>query len=1052
MSQGGKAPPKFASFRPKPSATVQQSPAPVENAERALHKDEDPRHRRSSSGRSEIRERRRHHGSSHRELTNVRPSSPRSASWSTHVHDDIYIVDRKGDTQNLDYGRLHRYDIPHYRRSGHGGVMGLSTAWKIDRDASDESHVIVGSSLSGARHSLIDRGGVLNSTSILETKSTRLVIPTADEQTFGADLDYLPVGMSKRRRLTPDLTSTQQEPSIRIDNAIEKGTPETSDKEDESDVQSASEDDLSEATVRWDEQVKRRNLELAHRTKSQPSMLEAWMELIDHQKAMLLIGRSSASHKLTTSERRALADIRVSIYEKAIRAVGTNSTSRVQLFLGLMDELSQVLESKKLEERWRDILAEEPKAIGLWIKYLDVAQANFTIFRYEDCRDVYIRSLSIISSSYSDASADALLFVFTRLTFMMRDAGYAEHAFASWQAVIEFYLFRPADLAKSTLDTLIDAFDEFWESEVPRLGEPGARGWLSSQHGEPLEAVLDVPEPINSSSNPFETFHVREVDARERFRHPMRTADDTGDDDPFHIVLFSDMKPVLRSLPLQLPQIHLLQAFLNFLGIPLLPETGGTASFVKWLLLDQFLRSPQQSPRSSARSPQSSQGNELQCGAYCQTTETLFSVAFSSIPSSEDVVWLDRILSAIVQTFPEHDALGELYLAFLLEHGDKLNRNPAKTAKELLKRRPSSLRLYNAYGILEARRGRFDASNRAFSAAISLSKKLPEAAQVDAILLWRTWAWELLRAGDRRAALSLLVSFGDDSPNLGPHEAGDTVALLKARNTLTNAAHASMSTGGCSYAALTYECLALVNYLCSRSVESSLAIYARAKSELQEARQASHPGYEQLLQARVQLIRYHIEHTPSYRPAVVRDVLEDSIMAFPDNAIFRSAYAAVESRFAVEDRLRDIATEALRRERGTQTEDDSVLVQLYSVSREIRRAKRMVGDGLVHVVRNTFEEAVEHKNSKSCPALWNSYLSFELGVGGNSNMKLAKQVFFRGLTRLPWYKAFVLRAFGELSSRMSEDELMKIFEVMEEKDLRLFNNLRDIAAQSRKDL
>jgi len=109
-----------------------------------------------------------------------------------------------------------------------------------------------------------------------------------------------------------------------------------------------------------------------------------------------------------------------------------------------------------------------------------------------------------------------------------------------------------------------------------------------------------------------------------------------------------------------------------------------------------------------------------------------------------------------------------------------------KTAKFLLKKNPSSLRLYNAYGLIEAKAENLSVSDHVFSTALSMSKNLPENSQRDSILLWHTWAWDALWRGDKETAMHRLLCIGESKMTARPAPGWQILdctpaAILKAR-------------------------------------------------------------------------------------------------------------------------------------------------------------------------------------------------------------------------------------------------------------------------------
>jgi hypothetical protein len=66
--------------------------------------------------------------------------------------------------------------------------------------------------------------------------------------------------------------------------------------------------------------------------------------------------------------------------------------------------------------------------------------------------------------------------------------------------------------------------------------------------------------------------------------------------------------------------------------------------------------------------------------------------------------------------------------------------------------------------------------------------------------------------------------------------------------------------------------------------------------------------------------------------------------------------------------------------------------------------------------------------------IWRSYVLFELAVDDAAR---AKMVFFKGLTRLPWVKGYMMLAFTRLRDILTLGEMSRVYNVMFEKGLRV---------------
>lgn len=136
--------------------------------------------------------------------------------------------------------------------------------------------------------------------------------------------------------------------------------------------------------------------------------------------------------------------------------------------------------------------------------------------------------------------------------------------------------FKPDDLiphpgaGRQWFVGLLARFENFWDSESPRVGETAARGWNRSTSDPPPVLVDPVPQPELSSNDPFERWLEAEKRSDKYRALPGRATnlDDADEDDPYRVILFSDIQPFL--FPIRSPEVRLqlIYAFLNFLGLP----------------------------------------------------------------------------------------------------------------------------------------------------------------------------------------------------------------------------------------------------------------------------------------------------------------------------------------------------------------------------------------------------------------------------------------------------------------------------------------------------
>jgi NRDE-2, necessary for RNA interference len=286
-----------------------------------------------------------------------------------------------------------------------------------------------------------------------------------------------------------------------------------------------------------------------------------------------------------------------------------------------------------------------------------------------------------------------------------------ENAMAIWQALLELHFFAPTEFVlMGKMDEkghaeLLSCFESFWESEVPRIGENGAGGWnVFVIDGE----TSNIPEPRTDAVKAnidrhrvFETWATAERLQALESREPARTIDEVEEDDPYRVILFSDIKDFLTYFDSKQARLTLLNAFMVFCRLPPLPcsdnQSWWTDPFVRNDGLeqsntyhDQCFFDDQRS-RSKEALPQWSVGMELEhpnlvarkgpftfkLRNYPSSAETLFGDGTKWFAQQDrwldiyqgdvgpvKIDWLRRVLKCLAsRDAPEYN-LAEYYLAF----------------------------------------------------------------------------------------------------------------------------------------------------------------------------------------------------------------------------------------------------------------------------------------------------------------------------------------------------------------------------------------------------
>lgn len=1025
--------PKFASFRPKPKISEQST-------SRKSRHEEKEHHRKHSSSRDKEREERT------RSPLREKPERHRDKSPKR-----AYYSDRRGDTDIVKYGSLNPYHVPSYRRSGYGNILGLP-GQKIDREYSTEKKIHVIPLLrQRQKRMLIDKHAGR------ESKRTMRLVKAAQNHSTDATRDFIALSSTLKRKRAPGSGSgSDNNNSSEADDSDAADVDYRGIREKDSDPDKLIEADAyyesdTEAAI-TNSEVTQKHSRLIRESRDEPGNLQTWLDLIEHQEPMMKLDQSISD--LSAVDRQNLADIRIATYEEALRKIGNDASSQMELQAGLLREAQRHWDNTKVMARWQTVLKCYPHSVKLWFGYLDFVQSTFSSFRYEECRAVFLRALEALQSSdFHDGMAisEARLHLFVRLTTLIQQAGYQELALAIWQAVLEFNFLAPHDLVADK----IQRFEEFWESEAPRIGEAECKGWRHTSIDDAVppacSITLDAP---NHSKSSISDLRRLELESISKLRYPGRSADDVGEDDPFHTIFFSDLKDYVTNYPNILPEMQI-DAFLCFCGLPS-PVTRGPCR--PWRN-DPYLQARVSSSEGNAGTDSDIVQYHDAYARYVRaplaklqmTSDLLVQQTFSLHNSRLSPDFVRNTLNLIATNLPHSEFMGEYLLAFESKH---FPSEVAKSAKRLLKNKPSSVRLYNVYAIAEARRNNAAKADQIFAAALNIN-----ALPVDRLDLLQNYVWHALDTGNKTKALRQLVQYHCklSSAQLSTPDSGDiNTARMAFQKSLTDALLAQ----DYALAVLNTSNTALLVYLAGDcDVDSALQVHQHVTAWFYSHKLSSSIHAETHAQSIAHLLAYHVTHTSIVKPAVLRDALEPLIATFSDNTILLTTYAANEARFSIDDRVRGNMHRVLNT-----SPDSSITTWTFAIHHEI--LKSAVAGSTSHSIRALYKRATAHGAlSAHSPALWDMYMHFELQQwrkertlrpnkrprrDGKKNKwetrveeaeDRVRETFYQGLKMLPWCKDFVMGAFTDAIDLFSEEELWRLYRVMTEKELRVYTEL-----------
>ncbi|TKA72401.1 hypothetical protein B0A55_05856 [Friedmanniomyces simplex] len=961
---------------------------------------------------------------------------------------DTYIVDRRGDSKNVEYGSLHRYSVPSFHRTGYGRVVGGPPTAKIDRAESSDKYVV----FSTVRHEDRERSGRLLGTVRGNTASERylrVIVPVAETCESDVDADFLPLsgldGRKRKRDAESPVDAKLGWESADCRSIEGKAGPDDSPGDEDLEfVAQSGEDDLADRLSR---EVRQENAALVRRTKERSTEVDAWTALIEHQAKVIKLGADAA--QLTNGEKRALADVRLSIYHQALRHIGKGKPGHIELELGMLELGKMMWETSKLTAKWMEVLKECPDSITLWTKYLDFVQTNHIAFRYEQCRDVYVRCLKILHGARLGAtSGDTLrigsvqIYVLLRFTTFLRDAGYDELAYAVWEALLEYHFFAPPSVTEP--ENNLRSLEEYWDSDVPRIGEEGAQGWSHHlQHGEKTaRRAKSYARLALDPLQPFASFAEGETRLSSKIHLPATDDDNDAAEDPYRSVMFSDLRSCLEPLVDDMPKRELLSAFLSFMHLPVMPDLDTATQ--AWQT-DQFLHGGVGGPLAHDEDIDGIP-NQL------MTSFSLFHKAFKQCQTadnnSEGMAFIDRILTQLVSAQPDDEILGEYCIASKLAF---FPDEAAKAAKRLLKSRPSSLQLYNSYALIEAQLRRGERAAEVWTAALNLSRDFEDAKKDNAVLLWHSWTLTLLHPESGRSkALRCLLAMCDGNPSSAGNSPDNATVSASQRLRMTQACETGFErliySKKAELAVLYAECHMWFTYLADgEDLVSTIEI--RRKYSARLARHGLTAVEELLLQAQAHLTALHIGSHCPYKPAILRVQLAENLRSFPDNSILLQVYTQIGAQTRIDDRLR-----ASLYDDPVTGPNATVIGWSFAIAQELRRCTSSETSGATaNSVRSLFSRALRAPDSKvkHSLVLWRRWFAFELPAQQptlllsetqrQQVMGRPKQVFLDGLRCLPWCKAWVimgLRVFAKKSG-MTGSELRQVYDVLGERELRV---------------
>ncbi|KAK9339713.1 NRDE-2, necessary for RNA interference-domain-containing protein [Lipomyces starkeyi] len=842
----------------------------------------------------------------------------------------LYAVDTRRDMDNLTYGKPSKYSVPKYYRVGGGRVLGLGREFRLEQAVAEATGpAIISRESEGDSEIKPRRAWVINS----QTK--RLKVDTEYDGSKKLLGNFVPLSS---RYIPDEKNGDDDRVAVFPDETKGSESDVMSDKGDTYDIHSA---------------ASKKIIELSKAVEEFPKSASRWHNLAN----------AMAENAPSGSPLRVRWEMSFSVYQKALEA-NSGETSLTLKYMDLFENLKGKYQAAK---KWLELIDEYPKNLDFWIGWMEFNIRDSSSFEYESVLakliDVVIR---IAGAAEKDSEVEEnLVYVMVRACRFIYEAGYTEQAIAIIQGLLELNYF--CSIASTDLPTRLQWLRTFWAIETPRIGEIVGERWQNTYTAAETDRALSQSDEAVTKS------WIKEELEASKYILPSRTDED--EDDPFRVILFTDIQPFMYIFCTASARTDLVWASLKFLG----------CDVAKW------------------------NGN-----SFLDSWPARFSIEETAIGRDPfehviDIEFTDRVIKSL-QTIVDDEDL----LVWFLEWDFRKNGSKSlKTAKSLLKRKRDGIKLWRLYSSIEWRLGHKEKANSVYETAVDFLKDDDRC-----ILLWESWA-ELAFFEDQEDAINILLGIPEGRK---VNEVSNT-SVLKARTMLTGMMRRFFAQRQPDLASNAMKCLALIEYHSSdRDIDCASQSFTAFTDELKlrypdefEVRESS-----SLFMAK--LIKFHMSHSAFYRVAMLRGHLDSCIRAFPRNMEFIAMYALNEHKYRIENNVNNLLNTVLLNE-------DVVTVGLWRFA-----IWYQLELGAVHVVRSLFERAVTCERTQNNVGLWSAYVLFEMQQGMRLN---AKKVLFRAIALCPWARDILLQAFDTLREVMNDSELRQACDILMERELRI---------------
>ncbi|MBN3294897.1 NRDE2 protein, partial [Amia calva] len=998
-----------------------------------------------------------------------------------------FFIDKKADPANWEYKSLYRGDIARYKRKGNSS-LGLNPktqhiTWADSTSEKKKSAKVPDRYFAKACRLLLSAEGFP-------------VLPCAEGPNRGLpspSVGFIPISECSAEAVGSDAAPAWINPLGIYDASTSlwlqgKGQPE----QDKSQAGNPPAQTALAAKVE----------EFNRKLRENPGDAQTWMEFVRFQDE--LTNRPNPFTVTESESERGKKSLKVTLEKKIAildRAIESNAGS-VELKLARLELCKELWEPSTLLKEWKKLVFLHPNNTELWKQYLLFSQSQFSTFTVSKVNSIYGKCLTTLSAVHDGCmvshpslpgTEEALLAIFLQQCQFLRQTGHSEKAVSLFQAILDFTFFKPDSVKDMTTRQQVEFFEPFWDCGEPRVGERGARGWMSWMRQQERGGWLIPNEPDDDDEDLEDDTEVKDktlpkwqiwldVEASRETRHwlPWRPDKSKGQseedcEDPDRQVLFDDIgSSMIRLLSPEL-RFQLLCSFLQFLDIP--GERSYSSPF--WsVALDH--RSILDGGSEAAERPLTSVHlNHVGVSPIGHMTTLDGAKKYSGL-CKQGEEFVQNVFEQMMPLFaPEEKSLLSLYwlqyeklkvIKCLLNKNKKRlkwqGKRSKKLAKKLLKEpeNRNSLALWREFAHTEWLIGNTDDSRKVFDTAIAtgLGQGLQSADLCELCLLYAQLEVEAMDGaavvGAGSPAVYILTKLAEGGSYTGYSGQLPPVSILKARKVYENAfvslltevekvADGSVCAGWPMRVVGLVGCFALFQYL-TVGIEAANHVYRQAVQMMSEVWTEESPNawtgpsaLEKLTLMQAELLRFHTRaHVFPLGP--LRDSLTAALRLFPGSHSLWKLYVQVENKCHNASRARrwgKMRYQYLFVDHIWNTVCDSGLGFPLHISLSFLGwcVRADFGDvhstipenGLSNRIRVLFEHAVESDNGTHCPLLWRLYMHFLVSQGDADR---SRGIFYRALQHIPWVKGLYMDAVAHFPERVQE-----YMDLMTEKELRL---------------